>query len=316
MATTFIRSLNDIKPHQQGAVVTIGNFDGVHIGHEHLIAQTIESAKSLNAPSLLITFEPHPFEFFNQNSQKGLARLTRFREKMIALGALGIEHILILPFNANLAQLSPKDFVNLIIVKALKAKAIWIGDDFRFGKKREGDIPLLTSLGNANHFSVNALSPVLLDGIRVSSTRVRQALADGDHTLAHRLLGRPYSMLGRIVRGDQLGRQWGFPTANIKLHRSVTPVHGIYTVFVEGLMANPLPGVANVGSRPTVDGTRTLLEVHLLDFDQDIYGREVSVVFCEKMRDEVRYANIALLKQQIAKDVLLARDYFHKQGVL
>ncbi len=309
MPTRLIRSVHNLTPHQQGGVLTIGNFDGVHVGHQHLITKTIEAAHARQSPAVLMTFEPHPFEFFAGDNLV-IPRITRLREKFCALSACGIENVLILPFNQALANLTAREFVQTIIVGALKTKHIVIGDDFRFGYQRQGDFALLEQMGKEYGFTVQPTDTVMVDNERVSSTRVRQALAQGDHELIKRLLGHPYTMLGRVRLGDQRGRQWGFPTANIYLHRRLTPVKGVYTVYMHGITPKPLPGVANVGTRPTIDGTKTLLEVHLLNFNQDIYGRYVEIEFCKKLRDEKRYANFDLLKEQIANDVITAKHYF------
>lgn len=286
--------------------MTIGNFDGVHLGHQHLVKKVVNEARRLNAPSLVMTFEPHPFEFFSQD-QVTIPRLTRMREKFLGLAGCGVDNVLIMSFNQELADMSASDFVTTVIAGKLRPRGIIIGDDFRFGRQRQGDFALLQKMGAELGFMVEDIDTVLVDGERVSSTRVRKALADGDHQLVKKLLGHPFSLIGKVRHGDRRGRQWGFPTANIFLHRKLTPVRGVYTVYVHGVDSKPWPGVANVGIRPTVDGTRTLLEVHLLDFNQDIYGRCVQVEFCEKLRDEVRFANFDLLREQIAKDVDLAR---------
>lgn len=309
MPTKLIRSLYNVTPAHQGAVITIGNFDGVHLGHQALLATVMSHAKRLQTPSLVMTFEPHPFEFFAGEALT-IPRITRLREKFYGLAASGVDNVLILPFNQKVANISANDFVTEIIGGLLKPAHLVIGDDFRFGYKREGDIALLEEKGKALGFSVTAMPTTLIDGERVSSTRVRKALGEGNQALVKRLLGHPYSMLGRIRLGHQRGRQFGFPTANIYLHRQLTPVRGVYTVYVHGVSDHPWPGVANIGTRPTIDGTRTLLEVHLLGFHQEIYGRYVEVEFCEKLRDEVRYPTVDLLKEQIAKDVLAARTYF------
>lgn len=314
MPTKLIRSLGAIASAQKGAVLTIGNFDGVHLGHQQLAARAIEKARMLDAPALAVTFEPHPFEFFNRDNIT-IPRLTRFREKFTALAACGFDHILILKFNQELANISASDFIDRLVA-SLHPKHLVIGDDFHFGKSRQGNFELLAKMGAEAGFTVEAMPTFLVAGERVSSTRVRQALAAGDHDLARQLLGHPYTMQGRVRKGDQRGRQWGFPTANIFLHRALTPVTGVYTVYMHGIADKPLPGVANVGVRPTVDGTRSLLEVHLFNFNQEIYGRYVEVEFCEKLRDEIRYSNIDLLKAQISKDVTSARQYFQEQGVL
>lgn len=311
MPTTLIRSIYNVKPSHQGGVITIGNFDGVHIGHQALISAVVTKAKALNVPSTVVTFEPHPFEYFGRDNPT-IPRITRLREKFTALAKCGIDNVLILPFNHNVAALSATDFVSKVLYQYLKPVHIVIGDDFRFGHKRQGDFALLETMGSELGFSVEAMTTSQIDGERVSSTRVRKALAEGDHQLVSQLLGHPYFMLGRVRFGDQRGRQFGFPTANIYLHRKLTPVKGVYTVYVHGILGSPLPGVANIGVRPTVDGTRTLLEVHLLNFNQEIYGRYVRVEFCEKLRDEIRFANIELLKEQIAHDVKMASEYFNK----
>src|SRR5579883_270089 len=292
-STRLIRSLYNITPQQQRGIVTIGNFDGVHLGHQQLIASVVKEAHERKLPSTVITFEPHPFEFFQQ-ANLTIPRLTRLREKFCALAQCGIDNVLILPFNQELAKKTSTQFVNDILGEALHVQHVIIGDDFHFGYQRQGNIHLLREMGKDLGFTVEAMATVLIEGDRVSSTRVRHALAIGDHGLVKKLLGRPYSMLGRIREGDQLGRQWGYPTANIFLHRRLTPVRGVYTVYVYGIADHPLPGTAYIGMRPTIDGTKALLEVHLLDFDQDIYGRYVRVEFCEKLRDDERFANVEL----------------------
>ncbi len=315
MPAKLIRSLRNLAPSARGGVVTIGNFDGVHLGHQALLRETVAKAGELGVPALVMTFEPHPFEFFNDGKQ-AVARLTRLREKFQAMAELGVDYVLIMPFNHELAGKSASDFVKDYLVDQLRAVHVVIGDDFHFGAKRQGNFDLLTELGRQYGFTTAAMPTLEIEGERVSSTRIRKVLSEGDHQLAGRLLGHPYTMQGRVRHGNQLGRQWGFPTANIFLHRALSPVMGIYTVLVHGLGERPLPGAANLGVRPTVDGTRALLEVHLLDFNQQIYGRYVEVEFCEKLRDEERYPNIELLKEQIARDVAVSREYFQKQGLL
>jgi len=311
MREKLIRSLCNIKPEHQGCVLTIGNFDGVHLGHQQLLESAVREARELHVPSIVMTFEPHAFEFF-AHEKVTIPRLSRFREKFCALIEHDVDYVLILPFNQEFASLSASEFVTHILHDALHPRRIIVGDDFHFGRERQGTFSLLKEMGERLGFTAESLPTVMLDGERVSSTRVRKALSDGDHAMVRRLLGRSYSMLGKIRRGDQRGREFGFPTANIYLHRKLTPVRGVYTVFMHGIAEHPLPGVANVGVRPTVDGTKTLLEVHLLDFNQDIYGRYCQVEFCEKLRDEVRFPTFDLLKQQIAKDVAAAREYFNK----
>ncbi len=313
MSTKLIRSLYNLHPSHQGGVITLGHFDGVHVGHQQLIAKVIEEAKKKGVPSIVGTFEPHAFEFFSKH-QVTIPRLTRLREKFLALARCGVDYVLVLPFNQYLANLSASDFVTKIVHQQLRAKQVIIGDDFHFGYQRQGDFALLQSMGRDLNFSVEAMPSIIVKNERVSSTRIRKALVEGDLQLAELLLGHPYTLQGCVRRGDQLGRQWGFPTINIFLNRKLTPVNGVFAVRVYGADGSKegWPGAANVGVRPTVDGTRTLLEVHLLDFNQNLYGRYVDVAFCKKFRDEVHYATVDLLKEQIAKDVVDTRDYFKK----
>ncbi len=311
MITKLIRGLSNITPKHQGAVATIGNFDGVHKGHQALIDRVKNESKILGSSSLVITFEPQPLEFFAP--EKSVARLTRFREKFFQLCALDIDQVQVLRFNKSFAELSAEAFITKVLYDSLRVKKVIVGEDFRYGKDREGDITLLKRLGRELGFSVETSHSVLFQGKRVSSTWVRQALQNADHDLVFELLGRPYSMMGRVVYGDQRGRLLGFPTANIYLHRNASPVLGIYAVRIHGLKDEALTGVANVGIRPTVGGTRTLLEVHIFDFNENIYGKYVTVEFCKKFRDEERYANLDLLREQIEKDAIEAREYFRSE---
>lgn len=314
MAAKLIRSFYNVTPDVKGGVITLGNFDGVHLGHQALVHKVLTESDIRKVPHIVVTFEPHPFEFFDHN-HLAIPRLTRLREKFQALRQYGVKNVLILKFNQLLAKMDAESFVDQLYA-FLQPTHIVTGDDFRFGYKRQGDAALLARMGRQLGFSVETLPTLIVENERVSSTRVRSALADSDHALVKQLLGRSYTMQGRVRHGDKQGRVWGFPTANIFLHRKLTPVSGVYTVFMHGIMSEPLPGVANVGIRPTVGGTRSLLEVHLLNFDQEIYGRYVEVEFCEKLREELHYPNIELLKAQIAKDVVVANQYFKNNGVL
>jgi len=312
--TVVIRGLSNIASAPKRAVVTIGNFDGVHIGHQALLKKVVEKARELKTASLAIIFEPQPFEFFAPGASA--PRLTRWREKFCLLAEQGINAVLVIRFNQSFANLTAEQFVQTILKNALQAKQIIVGDDFQFGRGREGDFNYLKTAGQHLGISVENMPAIFFQDERVSSTRVRKALADSNHTLVEQLLGRAYAMKGRVVYGDQRGRQMGFPTANIYLHRAVTPVQGVYVVRMHGVTDKALPGVANVGTRPTMDGTRSLLEVHLFDFAQEIYGRHVTVEFCEKLREEKRYPNLDLLIEQIEKDAKAARHYFEKRGEL
>lgn len=304
----FIRGLKQLQSRHQGAVVTIGNFDGLHRGHQHLLEQVDRKAQELQVPRVLLCFEPHPREYFQGHDAP--ARLTRLREKLLILQKMPVDYVVVLGFNAELAGLSAPQFVEHILVRGLAARCVVIGDDFRFGQQRQGDVKRLSELGEQAGFTVEQLSSYVYAGQRVSSTAIRNALAESDLETAALLLGRPYTMCGRVAHGDEQGRRWGFPTANIHLARRVAPLHGVYMVKVTGAASQIQYGVANVGTRPTLKGQRSLLEVHLLDFNQAIYGRYLEVEFVKKLRDEVRFESVELLKQQIAADVEAAKRYW------
>ncbi|EKD55386.1 MAG: hypothetical protein ACD_60C00012G0011 [uncultured bacterium] len=304
--TKLIRGFHSSMP--KGAVITIGNFDGVHRGHQALLQKVSLKARALATHSLAIIFEPQPREFFAKENK--VARLTRFREKFFLLSKYGMDAVLVIRFNQHIAKLTAAQFVEQILVDALAAKWVIVGDDFQFGSGREGNVHFLQEAGKQAGFMTESIPSILLDQERVSSTRVRRCLAAFDHTEVQRLLGRPYTMQGRVVHGDKRGRIMGFPTANIYLHRLATPLEGIYVVRMHGIAKKALPGVASVGTRPTVGGTRCLLEVHLLNFNEDIYGRHVEIEFLEKLRDEEHFATIDLLIEQIKKDCDAARHYF------
>jgi len=309
----LIRGLYNLRPRHHGCIVTIGNFDGVHLGHQAVLGQLSEKAAALGLPSVVITFEPHPQEFFA--AQDVPPRLTRFREKMQALRRYAADRVLCLNFNQELASMPAHEFIQKVLVDGLGVRYLVVGDDFRFGHKRQGDLKMLKAAGDREGFHVINMHTFNVDGARVSSTRIRAALAAGDLGMAEKLLGRSYRMSGRVVHGDQRGRTIGYPTANIYLHRRVTPLLGVYAVDVFGLDKEPLKGVANIGIRPTVNGRTCLLEVHVFDFADDIYGRHVQVEFLAKLRDEKRFESIAALKQQIQKDEQTARGFFESQPV-
>jgi len=304
----FIRGLHNLKPRHRGCVATIGNFDGVHLGHQAVIGQLAERAQELKLPTLVLLFEPQPQEFFRPEAAP--PRLTRLREKIVALRRYSVDRVLCVRFNARFAALAAEDFIRRVLVEGLGVRYLVVGDDFRFGHDRRGDFAMLAEAGRRHGFQVVNMHPVNMDGARVSSTRIRAALAQADLATAEKLLGRPYRMCGRVAHGDKRGRTLGVPTANIYLHRKTTPLTGVFVVEMFGLAREPLPGVANIGTRPTVGGTRTLLEAHLLDFADDIYGAYVHVNFLHKLRAEMRFASLDELKARIAQDVAETRAFF------
>jgi riboflavin kinase/FMN adenylyltransferase len=289
-------------------VLAIGNFDGVHLGHVALMQQLAEVSARLQLVPTILTFEPHPREFFAPASAP--ARLTTLREKLELLADYGARQAMVCPFNAAFSALTAEEFIEQVLVKSLQVKHLIIGDDFRFGRGRTGDFSLLQAAGQKFGFSVEAMASVMVDSERASSSAVRAALANGDMAQAARFLGRPYMIDGRVAHGDKIGRQLGFATANIRIKHNPLPMTGVFAVEVSGLGEKILPGVANLGVRPTVGGTRPLLEVHLFDFDRDIYGAHISVRFVHKLRNEQRFPNFDALKAQIAADAVAARDFF------
>jgi riboflavin kinase / FMN adenylyltransferase len=286
--------------------LTIGNFDGVHRGHQAMLTRLIEGAEDLRLVPAVLTFEPHPREFFAPGTAP--PRLSTLRAKLEAFRAFGVAETIIARFDARLASLSAEAFVHDILEKGLDARWVLVGDDFRFGKGRSGDIALLRS--KSRQFSVEGMRTIAVDAERASSTAVRAALADGDLAHVAQLLGRPYAMSGRVIHGDKLGRHLGFPTANVPLQRK-PPLTGVFAVRVRGLAPMPLTGVASLGVRPTVKaGARPLLEVFIFDFDDAIYGRRIVVEFLHKLRDEERYADLPTLTRQIRADAEQARAFF------
>lgn len=296
------------RPVPAPVVLAIGNFDGVHLGHAALIRRLAEVAENSRLAPTVLTFEPHPREFFAPESAP--ARLTTLREKLELLGDSGVAQVMICPFNAAFSALSAEEFIEQVLVRGCQVRHLIIGDDFRFGRGRTGDFTLLQEAGLRFGFTVEAMGSVTVDDERVSSSAVRKALAIGDMEHAARLLGRPYIIDGQVAHGQKLGRQLGFATANLRIKHNPLPMSGVFAVEVSGLGELPLPGVANLGVRPTVGGTRPLLEVHLFDFDRDIYGAHISVRFVHKLRNEQRFPNFDALKAQIAADAAAARAFF------
>ncbi len=307
----LIRGLHNLRVHHHGCVASIGNFDGVHLGHQHVLGELSDKADELKLPAVVITFESQPQEFFAPEHCPG--RLTRFREKIKALRRLAVDRVFTLHFNQKLAMMEAEDFIQQILVDGLGIRYLVVGDDFRFGKKRRGNFGMLQQAGVEHGFQVVNMHTFQIAGERVSSTRIRQALKAGDLDQAEMLLGRPYRMCGRVAHGHKRGRQIGFPTANIHLHRKVSPIDGVFAVEMFGVEGEPVSGVANVGTRPTVNGTRTILEVHLFDFEGDLYGHHVSVDFLKKIRNEQKFDSFEQLKGQILQDAAQARDYFKRR---
>lgn len=306
----LIRGLYNLRAAQRRCVATIGNFDGVHLGHQAVLTQLAARAATLQSPSVAIIFEPLPREFFHPASAP--PRLTRLREKLMVLREHRIDSVLCLRFDAALAAMRASEFIDRILIQGLDVRYLVLGDDFHFGKDREGNFDTLRAAGSAYGFEVANMPTLEIEGERVSSTRIRQALTRGDLSAAEVLLGRRYCLCGRVRRGDSLGRKLGFPTANLALGWPLPPVQGIYAVEVSGLEREPLQGVASIGSRPAVHGTDHRLEVYLLDFNDDIYGRHPCVALLQKIRDEAHFDSLSELKTQIARDVESARAYFNR----
>ncbi|MGI4846762.1 MAG: bifunctional riboflavin kinase/FAD synthetase [Janthinobacterium lividum] len=310
--------------------LTIGNFDGVHRGHQALIARMREAAAARGLDCAVMTFEPHPREFFAERAgdpTKAPPRIAGLRDKLQSLSQAGVDRVIVEHFNAHLAALSPEDFVEQILVQGLHAKWIIVGEDFCYGARRGGNLASLIAAGRQRGFEVEALGNITApltaasasDGAaatatRISSSAVRLALAQGDFTLARELLGHDYRMSGHVVHGAKLGRTLGFPTLNLRLSHKRPVLSGIYVVQVHGLASKPLPAVASIGVRPTVDDSgRVLLETHVFDFDQQCYGKLIQVEFLQKLRDEQKYGNLASLTEAIANDAAQARTWFRQE---
>ncbi|WP_039907306.1 bifunctional riboflavin kinase/FAD synthetase [Candidatus Regiella insecticola] len=350
----LIRGIHNIRAHHYGCVLTIGNFDGVHLGHKALLRQLKHEGQRLKAPVMVMIFEPQPLELFAP--EKAPTRLTRLRDKIKYLAQIGVDYLLCVRFTLPFATLTAHEFITQLLVKKLKIKFLTVGDDFHFGSDRLGDIKLLQQAGTEFGFDVVNTGSFCNSGSRISSTAIRQALQNDDLVLAEDLLGHPYSITGRVIHGDELGRTLGFPTANISLKRLAAPVKGVYAVDVYGLSSiptvlqvaasrpgretderrqlrdsanvrsqqrgsfegegytgsddKPLRGVANIGTRPTVAGSRQQLEVHIFAITKDLYGCHIEIVLREKLRNERCFVSLDTLRQQIASDVLMAKKFF------
>ncbi|EGW22730.1 bifunctional riboflavin kinase/FAD synthetase [Methylobacter tundripaludum] len=302
----LIRGLSHLEPLKNGCVLTIGNFDGLHLGHRAVIKKLAERGAALDLPVIVMTFEPQPLEYFL--GENAPSRLMRLREKVIQFSKLPVDDLLILRFNQYFADCDAEQFIEDVLVKKLNIKHLVVGDDFHFGKARRGNFAMLKDKGKLFGFDVEDTGSYQVTGLRVSSTLIRDALGEGNLALAEKLLGCCYSVCGRVAHGDKRGRTIGYPTANIQMFRKNTPVNGVFAVTMTGIDGCEFDGVANVGTRPTVDGgSKVILEAHLFDFDREIYGRYVEVHFKQKIRDEMRFQSLDELKVQIVKDVAEAK---------
>ncbi len=304
----LIRTIHNHKSDSSGAVATIGNFDGVHLGHQVVINKITQQSKELNLPSMVIAFEPSAKEFFFE--QDAPARLTNFREKFSLIDKFGIDQFVCLNFNRELSSMPAETFIKKILVDTLHIKHLTVGDNFRFGKDRKGDFELLQNFAGKLDYQVEDTDSFVNDGKRVSSTLIRKFLKTGELDKAKRMLGREYFMSGRVIHGDKKGRTIGFPTANIPVKRRICAVNGVFAVNVSMNDGSEYQGVANIGYRPTVAGTRTQLEVHIFNFSKEIYGNLLKITFCKKLRDEKKFDSFEELKKQIEQDSKSAQDFF------
>jgi riboflavin kinase / FMN adenylyltransferase len=306
----LVRGSHNISNAGQGCVLTVGNYDGVHLGHQRMIGVLRQRAAELRCPATVLVFEPSSKEFIDPEGAP--PRLTRWREKFLALAAQGVERLVTLRFDDRVRAMSPQCFVDELIVTALGTRHMVVGDDFRYGSNACGTIETLRAAGQARGFGVEQIAPFVLDSVRVSSTAVRERLERGDCSGAARLLGRRYRMIGRVVRGAELGRTLGFPTANLRLLRRKSPLWGVFAVRVYGIESRPLDAVASLGTRPTVDGSEPLLEAHIFDFAGDLYGLPLEVEFIAKLRDEAKFDSLAAMVEQMKLDAVQTRDVLSK----
>jgi len=306
----LIRGLTHLEPLAQGCVLTVGNFDGVHTGHKKVIEKLAAQGKAMGLPVIVMMFEPQPLEFFL--GENAPSRLTRLREKVIQFKSLPVDKMVIIKFNQAMANYDAEQFIADLLVKKLNVKHLVVGDDFHFGKARRGNFAMLKQKGQQFGFKVEDTRSFFVKQHRVSSTLIRDALGSGNLSQAKQMLGRDYSVCGRVAHGNKRGRTIGFPTANIQMFRRNTPITGVYAVTMTGVGGKEIQGVANVGTRPTVDGgNKVILETHLFNFDKEIYGHYVEVFFKHKIRDEVRFQSLNELKEQINKDIIIAKQIFN-----
>jgi len=301
----LFRDVEGNSPCPQGSVVCIGAFDGLHRGHRALVGHARERARSLGLPAVALSFEPLPREFFGGEDPP--PRLLLPRAKFEGLRALGMDVVGLLRFNAAMAAMAAEDFVTRVLVRKLQAREVWVGPDFRFGNRRRGDLAMLQAMGPAHGFAAGSIAPVG-EGEPWSSTAIRAWLAEGRLELAAKALGRRYAIAGKVVRGRQLGRKLGYPTANLRLAGKRPALGGIFATWVHGIGDRPMPSVASLGTRPTVDGVEPLLEAHVFDFDGDLYGRRIEVEFVAKLRDEMKFDDLPALVRQMDEDAARARE--------
>lgn len=303
----LLRGARHCSALDKGVVATLGNFDGVHLGHQNLIRRLREKAISLKLPLVLVLFEPQPREYFQKD--KAPARLSSLREKLEVLKNCYIDYVYCIQFNDLVAQTAAIDFARDYLFSRLKVKYLLVGDDFRFGKRRDGDLNLLQRLSSEYGCEVDVYSDFCIKEERISSTKIRTALQKSQFETAANYLGRPYSISGRVIYGAQRGRQWGIPTANISLNRVSLPLEGVFVVQVRLASQQMFYAVANLGKRPTVDGTKSILEVHIFDFNRSIYGELVQVFFLHKLRDEIKFSSVDVLIAQINDDIVVAKAF-------
>jgi len=297
----LVRGMHNLKAQHQGCVLSIGNFDGIHLGHHAVLSRLLSESKRLNVPAMVMTFDPQPEELFSGDNAP--ARLSRLRDKFVQLDKLKLDRLLCVSFTHQFANISAQDFINELLIKKLNIKFLVIGDDFHFGYQRQGDFQLLLQAGKQHGFEVIDTQSLIHQTQRISSTCIRDFLMQGKLDAAAEMLGRKYSITGRVSHGRKLGRTIGVPTANLPLKRRVSPVSGVFVVSVLGIKNKIYQGIANIGTRPTVAGERQQLEVHIFDFKGDLYGEQLEVILERKLRSEVKFDSFAALKIQIDKDI-------------
>ena len=304
----FIRGTHNIRSRHHGCVLSVGNYDGLHPGHQYVIQHLVDLGKELNLPVMIVSFEPHPLEFFVRDAAP--PRLMSVRDKVEIMRDLGVDRFCCLRFNHSLANTEPEEFIMDTLLGKLGAKCIIVGDDFRFGRNRRGDYQMLHKFCVENGVQTYIIDAQLLGDDRISSTRIRHFLAIGNLSHANRLLGREFSISGKVVRGNGNGKKWGFATANVNMKIAKPALSGIFVVKVQRKDGSIQSGVASLGIRPTIGGTSKVLEVHIIDFDEDLYGERIKVMFLKKLRDEFKFSSIEKMCEQVQIDILRTRDYF------